>query len=465
MNGIVVLVSLAAIGIDYGWQPLPDGQLEYIVQIEPGLLEELKSGEEIVSEILPEARNVRRFRIRVGTGEVPRVGHGGGDTAPRNPAPENSRGTSGNTSAAGEFSVLPSQPHSDSSPPPSGEESRGNFGPEGFLNLPPPPPLLGPDGKNSVLVPRGGGSKEPKPRAGGSEDILPPDVSGGGAGGSASDRSDPAEPEETSDSSSSDSAAGQSEQPSGGGSEDILPPDVSGGGTGGSASGRSDPAEPEGTSDSSSSDSTAGQSEERSGSTGSLNPPQFGGSVYPPATGRDSPPSEGSGGMVLPPNSESASDRPGEGTSRSSDQNPVRPVREPNPDSEFPNPIRFGESGVKAPGANSKATHGPDPAPSASRQKPSSGEKERRNGREELVANANETEPKDDSEAAAFKPSMDKETAEKLESKPWTPLVLTSLALFASLAANAYLGWVALGIYRRYRDIVSQLHQTQTIPT
>ena len=62
---------------------------------------------------------------------------------------------------------------------------------------------------------------------------------------------------------------------------------------------------------------------------------------------------------------------------------------------------------------------------------------------------------------AMQKPAISKETAEQLEPEPWMPLVLTSLALFASLAANLYLGWVAVGIYRRYRDIVDQLHQAQ----
>ena len=44
---------------------------------------------------------------------------------------------------------------------------------------------------------------------------------------------------------------------------------------------------------------------------------------------------------------------------------------------------------------------------------------------------------------------------------PWVPLVLTSLALFGSLAANAYLGWVAVGIYHRYREMCEQLHEAQ----
>jgi hypothetical protein len=67
--------------------------------------------------------------------------------------------------------------------------------------------------------------------------------------------------------------------------------------------------------------------------------------------------------------------------------------------------------------------------------------------------------------AAAQKPTLDAETAERLKQlqaeHPWVPLVLTSLALFGSLAANAYLGWVAVGIYHRYRDMCEQLHEAQ----
>jgi hypothetical protein len=65
--------------------------------------------------------------------------------------------------------------------------------------------------------------------------------------------------------------------------------------------------------------------------------------------------------------------------------------------------------------------------------------------------------------AAASKPTLDKRTAEQLESKPWVPLVLTSLGLFMSLAANMYLGWIAMGVYRRYRDVVDQLRQADAV--
>ena len=74
MNGFALLLATAALGVDYGWQPASDGRLEYIIQIEPITLIALREGQEVVSQIDPLVRDVRRFRIRVGTEVVPRVG-------------------------------------------------------------------------------------------------------------------------------------------------------------------------------------------------------------------------------------------------------------------------------------------------------------------------------------------------------------------------------------------------------
>ena len=67
---------------------------------------------------------------------------------------------------------------------------------------------------------------------------------------------------------------------------------------------------------------------------------------------------------------------------------------------------------------------------------------------------------------ASSKPVIDAATADQLVAmqvpKPWMPLVLTSLGLFASLAANVYLAWIAIGIYRRYRQVVTQLRDATT---
>lgn len=80
MNGVALLVTAAVLGVDYGWQPTADGQLEYIIQVEPVTLIALRGGQELVSQIDPYVRHVRRFRLRVGTELVPRRG-----TPPRQP--------------------------------------------------------------------------------------------------------------------------------------------------------------------------------------------------------------------------------------------------------------------------------------------------------------------------------------------------------------------------------------------
>ena len=40
--------------------------------------------------------------------------------------------------------------------------------------------------------------------------------------------------------------------------------------------------------------------------------------------------------------------------------------------------------------------------------------------------------------------------------KPWLPLWLTAVALFASLGANVYLGWIAIDVRRRWRTLVEK---------
>jgi hypothetical protein len=76
------LLSLAtvAVGIGAGWQRLPDGGMEYIIQIEPQMLPMLEGGEEFFSDIPPDVRDIRSYRIKVGTGPLPK------DTPPEPPA-------------------------------------------------------------------------------------------------------------------------------------------------------------------------------------------------------------------------------------------------------------------------------------------------------------------------------------------------------------------------------------------
>lgn len=68
----VLLISWALLGIDAGWQSLPDGGVEYIIQIEPDIVESMtKDKREIVSEIPNFLKNVRSYRIRIGQEKLP----------------------------------------------------------------------------------------------------------------------------------------------------------------------------------------------------------------------------------------------------------------------------------------------------------------------------------------------------------------------------------------------------------
>jgi hypothetical protein len=360
MNGIAVLLSLAAVGVDYGWQPGADGQLEYIIQIEPTLLRSLESGKEIVSEIHPEARGVRRFRVRVGSGALPRIG---GVPAGNSPARLSASDTDPATRLDANVPANSAVPAGDTALP-SGPALTSS----GLLNLPPPPLLVGPDGKASVLV-------RPGDRA--LPGITPP--------------------------ANAYSTAGDAPNYGSGGLSAPSGPDSGGFSSG---NGWQPPATP-------------------AVSTESLAPP----------------PSNG-GGFPAQPNNN------WQGGFPSSSGNPasISPVPSPGPETGLPSPIR------------------------STRTKPHN-----QSLIEKMVAKARTSQELDSdtsnsladnrADTAARKPTIDEATAERLKQlqaeHPWMPLVLTSLALFGSLAANAYLGWVAVGIHNRYRDMCEELHEAQ----
>lgn len=332
MNGITVLLAMAAVGVDYGWRPGADGQLEYIIQLEPAALEALKNGKDITSEIHPDARNVRRFRICVGTGALPRVNVLSDDTSPTRLSTSDTDLTRAPGAGRGGMSSITDE---------------GGSAAGGLLNLPPPPALLGPDGKVSVLV-------RPGDRA------LP------GAAAS-SDTSMP--------------------------SYDSAPPANSPAST--------------------------------------LSVPSSGSSNWEaPTTPPSVPAGAPSGGFGPQPSSG------------------IFPVPAAGPETGLPEPIRG--AGVRRGSATDRvAEHKqPDDAAAATGMLG------------QLADN------RGNGETAAQKPTIDKETAERLKEEmraeqPWAPLVLTSLALFGSLAGNLYLGWIASGIYRRYRDMCDELHEAQ----
>jgi hypothetical protein len=69
----VLCLSAVIVGINVGWQPLQEGGMEYIIQLDPQSLEALKSGEPIRSDVLPGAGDVRSYKIILGTEKPPRI--------------------------------------------------------------------------------------------------------------------------------------------------------------------------------------------------------------------------------------------------------------------------------------------------------------------------------------------------------------------------------------------------------
>ena len=72
MNPLLILAAAATLGVEVGWQPLAEGGHEYTIQLEPQLLDVLKRGSDIVSEVPPQLE-IRRYRVTIGTGRLARI--------------------------------------------------------------------------------------------------------------------------------------------------------------------------------------------------------------------------------------------------------------------------------------------------------------------------------------------------------------------------------------------------------
>lgn len=74
MVATLILLACATPMVDVGWQQLDDGAYEYIIQIEPSQLDSLRAGHDVMSDLPPALRDIRRYRITVGTGPLPHEG-------------------------------------------------------------------------------------------------------------------------------------------------------------------------------------------------------------------------------------------------------------------------------------------------------------------------------------------------------------------------------------------------------
>ena len=68
----ICFLTIAMVGVDVGWQLVENGDLEYIIQIDPQQARSLKAGDVIEVGVRPQLRHVRRYRIVVGSGSLPR---------------------------------------------------------------------------------------------------------------------------------------------------------------------------------------------------------------------------------------------------------------------------------------------------------------------------------------------------------------------------------------------------------
>jgi hypothetical protein len=73
LSAAIVLLALAATGVQFGSEALPGGGNTYIVQVEPELIDSFRK-EGFASDVPPGLRDIRRIEIRVGAGTLPNQG-------------------------------------------------------------------------------------------------------------------------------------------------------------------------------------------------------------------------------------------------------------------------------------------------------------------------------------------------------------------------------------------------------
>jgi hypothetical protein len=75
VTSLLVLVAASSLGIDYGWQPVAGGGIEYIIRLEPETLDDLVAGtEDIVSDLPANMVAVRSLRLTTIEGPLPNEG-------------------------------------------------------------------------------------------------------------------------------------------------------------------------------------------------------------------------------------------------------------------------------------------------------------------------------------------------------------------------------------------------------
>jgi hypothetical protein len=72
MHALILGVTWGVLGLNAGWKPLPGGGVEYIIQIAPHELEIFKQEKIIESEVPPQVKDIRSYRIQIGNELLPK---------------------------------------------------------------------------------------------------------------------------------------------------------------------------------------------------------------------------------------------------------------------------------------------------------------------------------------------------------------------------------------------------------
>ena len=164
MMGIIACISAAAVGVDYGWQPVAGGGIEYIIQIETQRLDRLKAGEDVFSDLPPYAGNIRGYRITVGTAKLPHQGQ----------PPPSARDLQLATSSAGQTAEVSTPPRLDGPLPGPVPGPRFIFD-DPVADQAAPPPLRQPEAvKRLATKPAGFENDEPSDAETGLKPHAPP---------------------------------------------------------------------------------------------------------------------------------------------------------------------------------------------------------------------------------------------------------------------------------------------------
>lgn len=76
MNGVSLLLAVASLSVVYSWRTGVDQQQEYVLQIEPEIVQSLAAGEEIFSDVPSEAGTFQRICIAILPKDSPATKHG-----------------------------------------------------------------------------------------------------------------------------------------------------------------------------------------------------------------------------------------------------------------------------------------------------------------------------------------------------------------------------------------------------